>query len=185
MKIIFFSPSGLRHNFWLMLLISFSLPTTIWANTKPERVYLADVKKTKAYIKDGLIIGGDQSINDLTIKNIRHSINSEFERIVFDLEANRNGEPVAIERPPYFQFAVSPDEHKLIFSIWGNPKLDFDPFEVLEAFERSIYIQKVILLPKVEENLWTVSFELKSSAPMEIFELTQPTRLIVDMKRKK
>src|SRR4051812_48093578 len=83
------------------------------AALKPEKVHVADAKKTEAYIQDGMIVGGDQAIDDVVVKDIRRAANAGFERIVIDLEGNRGGEPAAISRPPYFQLAVSPEEKRL------------------------------------------------------------------------
>lgn len=152
------------------------------ADLRPDRVHVADEKKNLAYIRDGLIIGGDQAVNEYVVKDIRRAANSGFERIVVDLEGNRNGEPMAISRAPYFQVAVSPDEKRLVLSIYGRPKLAFDSGRVLRSFQKSKVVQKVVLLPKLEDDVWTFVMELKHGAPVEIFELSSPVRLILDLK---
>lgn len=152
------------------------------ADLRPDRVHVADEKKNLAYIRDGLIIGGDQAVNEFVVKDIRRAANQGFERVVIDLEGNRNGEPMAISRSPYFQVAVSPDEKRMILSFFGRPKLAFDSGRVLRAFKKSAVVQQVILLPKLEDDVWTFVIELKKGAPVEIFELSSPVRLILDLK---
>lgn len=155
------------------------------ADLRPEKVHVADSKKNQVYVRDGLIIGGDRAIDDVVIKDIRRADNKGFERIVIDLAGVKQGEPSAVPRPPYYQIAVTPDERRLIFSIWGKPKLSFNAEKVKSAFKRSSIIQKPVLLPRLEEDSWTFAFEMKSEASVEVFELSNPVRVIVDIQRVK
>ncbi len=169
----------------IILLISNLLTSNAGADIRPEKVFVAEAKKTKFYIKEGLITGGDHAINDVTVKDIRHAANSDFERIVLDLEGNQNHESVAIQRPPYYQLAVHPLQKRVDMTLWGRPKLAFDPQKVIHAFKKSAVVQKMILLPRLEDESWTFAFMLKSESPIEVFELTNPLRVIIDIQRKK
>jgi hypothetical protein len=40
-----------------------------------------------------------------------------------------------------------------------------------------------MLLPRLEDQTWTLAFELKSKSPVEVFELTKPVRIILDIKK--
>jgi hypothetical protein len=117
------------------------------ADLRPEKVYIAENRKTQTYIKDGLIVGGDQSINEVVVKDIRNAKNPLFERVVIDLEGNENGEPAALQRPPYYQVAVTPDEHRLVFTVWGSPKLDFDAKKVESRFKSTSLVPGIGMLP--------------------------------------
>lgn len=151
---------------------------------KPENVKVADSKKTQAYVKDGLFTGGDRAIDDVTVSEIRRAANPAYERLVIDLEGTYNGEPAAVKRAPYYQVAVNPDEKRLVVTLWGSPKLGFDPRKVLGAFKRSPVVAGIELLPKLEDKMWTFTVNLKSGRPVEVFELTDPARIIVDIKTK-
>lgn len=159
-----------------------ALPGFAQAELRPDKVHVADSKKTQAYIRDGLITGGDKAIDEVVVKDIRRASNAGYERIVVDLEGSINGEPAAISRPPYFQISVTPDERRIVFTIWGKPKLGFDSRRVVNAFKRSSVIQSVELLPRVEENTWSFVFGLKGESPVEVFELSNPVRIIMDVK---
>jgi hypothetical protein len=152
------------------------------AELRPDKVHVADSKKTQAYIRDGLITGGDKAINEVVVKDIRRAANAGYERIVIDLEGTRGGEPAAIPRPPFYQISVTPDEKRIVVTIWGNPKLGFDSNRVIHAFKRSSVIQSLELMPRVEENTWTFVFGLKGESPVEVFELANPVRIIMDVK---
>jgi hypothetical protein len=174
-----------KRRLWLCGLIAWvlSLPVSALAELKPDKIFVAEGKKSKFYIKDGLITGGDRSIDEVVVRDIRRANNpGGFERIVIDLDGTHNGEPLAIARPPYYQLAVTPDERRLVFTVWGNPKLGFDSKKVIDAFRKSASVQNIVLYPRVEEGLWTFALELKGSTPVEVFELSDPVRIIMDLR---
>jgi hypothetical protein len=152
------------------------------AEVKPDKVRTADAKKTKAYITDGVIIGGDKSMDDVAIRDIRRATNAGFERVVIDIHSSQTANSAAISRPPYYQVAVTSDESRVLFTIWGKPRLDFDSKKVIAAFKKSAVVKNLVLLPRVEEDSWTFAIELKGGRPVEVFELSNPVRLIMDIR---
>ena len=179
----FFKISRMRFGIGIVWILMSALSVSAaLGSLNSEQVYMAASTKKNHYIQDGLVIGGDRAISDVIVLDIRHAKNREFERIVIDLEGNRQGEPAAIERPPYYQVAITPDMNRLVFTIWGNPKLAFDARRVLKAFHKSGLIQTVQLLPVLEKDRWNFILELRKRRPVEIFELSNPVRLIVDLK---
>jgi hypothetical protein len=149
---------------------------------RSDHVHTADAKKTQAYVADGLFVGGDRAIDDVVVKDIRRAANKGYERMVIDLEGTRGGEPAAIKRPPYYQVAVSPEEKRLVVTIWGRPKLAFDSWKVIHAFAKSPVVANMELLPKVDEDSWTFVVGLKMGKPVEVFELGDHARIIVDIR---
>jgi len=171
---------------WLTFATFFALILTaisVRAELRPDRVHVADSKKNQSYIHDGLITGGDKAIDEVVVKDIRRATNTGYERIVIDLEGTKNGEPAAIQRPPFYQVSVTPDEKRIVFTIWGKPRLSFDSRHVVNAFKKSAVIENVELLPRIEENTWSFVFQLRGDNPVEVFELSNPVRIIVDIKR--
>lgn len=142
-----------------------SLSIHVLAEMRPEKIHIADGKKDpSSYIRDALITGGDQAVNEVVITHIRRATNTGgFERIVIDLQGNHNGESVAIQRPPYYQAAVTPDEKRIVFTLFGKPKLGFNSKKVMQMFKRSQVIQDILLFPLIEENLWTFALELNNA----------------------
>jgi hypothetical protein len=149
---------------------------------KPEKVFTADTQKNKFYVKDGLIVGGDRNINEVIVLDVRHAMQAGYERLVLDLEGNREGESIAIERAPYYQVDVSPEMSRVVVTLWGKPKVTFDPKEVASRFKKSIAVRKVELLPILEKDRWTFVVHLKKGVPVEVFELANPVRIIMDLK---
>ncbi len=165
----------------LALLVAGAVPAA-QAALKPDAVRTADARKTNAYLSDGLVVGGDRAIDEVIIKDIRRAANAGFERVVIDLDATRFGEPMAVKRPPYFQASVTGDEQRVVFTIWGKPKLSFDAQKVQAAFRKSANLQKVELLPRLDDDSWTFVLGLKPHQSVEVFELSQPARIIVDIR---
>lgn len=158
--------------------------TQAFAELKPDRVHLAQGRKTGNYIADGMVNGGDQAINDVVVKDIRRAVNPGFERIVVDLQGTRGGEDAAIPRPPYYQVSVNPDESRIVVTIWGKPRLEFNSKKVVREMKKSNVVQSLDLLPPMDGDSWTFVANLKSKRPVEVFELTNPVRLILDIKVK-
>lgn len=154
------------------------------AELRPEKVHVADIKKTQTYVRDGLITGGDKAINEFVVKDIRRATNTGYERVVIDLEGNRNGEPAAIERAPYYQVAVTPDEKRMVVTVFGRSRLGFDSKRIQGVFKKSAVVEKLVLLPTLEDGSWTFAFEMKGSHPVEVFELSNPVRVIVDIRNR-
>jgi hypothetical protein len=169
----------------LSLVCALGASLDVFAAIKPERVHTAEPKKSNFYIRDGLFVGGDRAIDQVIVRDIRRAANPSYERVVIDLEGNSGGMPAAIDRPPYYQVAVSPDEKRLVVTVFGSPRLTFDSGKVASAFRRSKIFREITLLPAIEKDTWTFAFEMKNKAPVEVFELSNPVRIIIDVKAAK
>lgn len=155
--------------------VALAIPTD--AGLNPTKVHSADLKKTKSYIRDGLFVSGDSLINDVNLKEIRFAKNNEYERIVLDF-------PGAGARAPYLQVDVSPEMRRLVVTVFGKIKLGFDPTLFVRSFQKSALIQSVKLYPQIEIDRWVFALQLKEGKKpqVEVFELSQPSRTIIDLK---
>jgi len=152
------------------------------ASLQSEKIYVGGLKKTEVYIRDGLITGGDPNTRNFTITDIRRAKNSQFERLVIDLNSESKTVTSNSIRTPYYQVAVTPREKRLVLTLFGKPKLNFSPIQVQNAFKQSLLVDRLELLPLVDENSWTFAVEMKSDHPIEVFELSNPPRIIIDIK---
>jgi hypothetical protein len=150
---------------------------------RPDHVFTALKRKTDQYIRDGLFVGGDRSIDGVVVNDIRRGApQGNVERWVIDLTANRQGEVTAIPTAPYYQVSYSQDEQRVVVSIWGRPKLEFKAPDVVDRFKKSANFQSVELLPRFEEDSWTFSAVVKPGRTLEVFELANPVRIIMDVR---
>jgi len=163
----------------LLILLS---PTQ--AMLRPEKFQVADSRKVPRYTVDGVVIGGDAAIDQVVVDDIRFSQKEKYERIVVNLIGLKEGAPAPIARPPYFQVEVSPDQRRVMLSLWGRPQINFDPKIVQARLKKSYLIDKVDLLPKLEPEIWNFVIHLKSGHAVEIFELKSPVRIVMDIRRK-
>ncbi len=154
-----------------------------WASLEPGRHFQASGQKANQYISDGVVVGGDSAIQSVRVQDIRRAANARFERIVIDLQASRrDGEVTALARPPHYQVSINPEERRLIFTIWGNPQLDFVAPKVVAELTKSKTIESVELLPRVHPDRWTFALNLRAGRPVEVFDLTDPARIIADIR---
>lgn len=152
---------------------------------RPESIFLSDNKKTEAYIREGMFTGGDRAIGQAEVQGVRFSSNPLFERMVLDLKILQEGIAPDLQRPPYFQVAISPKTHQVVITLWGNPRLAFDAKKAMASAQKVALIKQFKLFPRLEDNSWTFALDLKADAGVEVFELTNPVRVIVDIQKKK
>lgn len=165
-----------------VLALGFLAVDAAQANIRPDKVYVAENKKSAHYIDDGLITGGDRAIDEVEVKDVRRAKNKGFDRWVIDLDGTRRGEPTAIGRPPFYQIALNQDEKRMVVTIFGNPRLGFNSQKVVAQLKKSTGVSNVELLPKVEDDSWTFAVSFKEPRPIEVFELNNPVRIIIDLK---
>ncbi len=156
----------------LSLFISFAASRAS-AALEPSQVRAALPKKTESYLRDGVITGGDREIHSGIVKDVRRATNGGFERIVIDLDA---------EKAPYYQAAIDPTSRRILVTIFGSPKLAINAKKIVDQFRASPLVARVEFFPLVEEDSWTFALYLKAAVPVEVFELTAPTRIIFDLK---
>lgn len=149
----------------------------------PGKVYTAAGKKTEHYVKEGLITGGDRAVDDVVVLDLRVAAHKGYDRIVLDLEGNREGDPAPIKRPPYYQVSMTPEMHRMVFTVSGRPKLAFDSKKVHGGLKKSRLVRSVELFPVLEKDRWTFALDLKKGKGIEVFELADPVRVIIDIKQ--
>lgn len=148
------------------------------------RIHIADNEKRGGYLSEGLILGGDPAIDRVQFQSIRFSSNPRYERVVLDFSGSESAEATAIKRPSYFQVELTPEVHRVVVTVFGQVRLLFDPEKTIEEFKKSKLVQRVVFLPALEKDRYTFALELKKEVPVEIFELSGPARLILDLKSK-
>lgn len=152
---------------------------------QPSSVQVATDRKNALYQDRGLIVGGDQAVDRVVILDIRHAKKPEFERVVLDLEGTLQGESSALDRAPYFQVEVSPEQSRMVMTLLGSPRLALDPgrLDALQKeFKKSAIFSGIEVYPVLEKDRWRVQFNLKRKASLEVFELSNPARIVLDIK---
>jgi hypothetical protein len=167
------------------VLACWSLPAGVAQGAlDPERVHRAEGRKTEVYIREGIFAGGDRSVESVTVTGLRRGNNGRFERVVIDLGASRAGDPVALARAPFFQAGVRAKPRRVSLTLWGSPTLAFDTRRVQREFRQSRVIRRLELLPNLDGESWTFAMDLREDAAVEAFHLSDPARIIVDIRSK-
>lgn len=166
------------HAFTLIL-----FSTLAFGSIDPTQVHQAKERKTNSFISDGVFVGGDRSVQEIVVSNVRHSMNSGYERVVVDLKKNEKGELQGMDKTPFYHAAVSKDQGRVVFTLFGNPRLDLNPQAVLGTFKKSKLIKNIDFMPLLEKDRWQFIVELSNPAAVEVFALLNPTRLILDLRK--
>jgi len=131
--------------------------------------------KKGVYLKEGSFSGGDRLSSNATITNVRVAANPEgYDRIVVDFSK--------LERPPFFLVQNDPHAHRVVTTLYGKVKAEFSTQSAIQAAKKTKSIKKIEFLPVVETDRMVFSVEVQGSVKTEVFELTGPARIIIDLK---
>lgn len=133
-----------------------------------ERIRKISGKKTSVYIENGIFHNGGVK-SEGTIKGLRQSYNPKqgFERIVIDLAQT--------EIPKVYGNINSLDQK--VYIDFFDTNLDKE----LKTISATKFVEKVNFYP-IEKNHVSVELKLKSKASADIFFLSNPGRLVIDLK---
>jgi len=105
-----------------------------------------------------------------------------FDRMVLDFKGNMLTDDTALKFPPYYQVEIDSSKRSLIVTLYGKSKLGFNTDSVKRMLGKLESIERIDFLPQADDDRWTFFVALKSKASAEVFELSEPARLIIDVK---
>ncbi len=159
----------------LPLLLTFSISLPALAQFDEGAFRQALKVKKNLYIAEGSVSGGDRTQSDFKVTSVRVAANpAGYDRVVIDL-ANA-------KRPPFFMIQNDPSTHRVLVTLYGKAKLDFSSQAAIQAAKKTKTIRKIDFIPLVESDRWMFSIESQPGVKSEIFELTDPSRIIIDLK---
>lgn len=132
-----------------------------------------DYKKNSNYISSGVFFGGSKDVTHTDLSDIRWAQNTGFERLVFDFSSAQS---------PYFQVAVEPDLKRITVTFWSKISTEWSAKKIALKTLKSKMIQSVNVYPGVDDDLLVLSINLRAAIPTEVFSLSAPNRVIVDMR---
>lgn len=172
-----------------MSLLKFSLMSLVFfqfqAHAQFDDLKFKQALKLKKdyYLTEGVFTGGDQSSQDFTITNVRVAANpAGYDRVVIDLSGNELGEKTPLKRPPFYWVEINPTSKKVIITLFGKPKLDFSTLSSIQAAKKTRFIDQIEFTPLANQDRWTWALHTHKAARVEAFELTDPARIIIDLK---
>ncbi|MBS1959595.1 MAG: hypothetical protein JST80_09005 [Bdellovibrionales bacterium] len=168
-----------------LFLIALGLALTLQARAQFDDSGFKQALKVKkgAYISDGSFTGGDRAHSDFRVQNIRIASNpAGYDRVVVDFAGNDLGEKSRLARPPYYMVDIDHLNKRVNITVYGKPKLDFSTQATLQSAKKTKVLAKVDFIPMVNNDRWTFTLEGKSALKAEVFDLSEPARLIIDLK---
>lgn len=140
--------------------------------------------KKGVYLNEGAFSGGDRGSSDFRVSRIRIAPNpAGYDRLVIDLAGNTDGEKSTLARPPFYWVELSDHHRKVNVTLYGKAKLDFSTQTAIQAARKTKTIAKLDFIPPVNPDRWTWSIDTQMPVKVEVFELTHPARIIIDLKK--
>lgn len=149
----------------------------------PHEVMPAGRSKQEVYVMDAIVRGGDPTAVGAELSAVRWGKQAGFERIVFDIKRAEGAAKDLI--PPYFQVGLTPATKKIILDVRGIRERQISNENFAQMSQKSALVKGAYLVPKIQGELASIEFQLKRSAEVETFVLTNPPRIVMDIRPRK
>lgn len=154
----------------LFILLAFVFTSSTFAqNLLQERIRRISPRKKSIYLDTGIFHNGGPK-RPSKLKAVRHSFSGTrgFERVVFDFSTNKL---------PRIYGYISRDENKLFLDLFKT-----EVPAILSSFGDSKFVKELLFFP-IEKDTLSVEINFKSKVTLDIFYLTTPGRLVIDIKK--
>jgi len=128
---------------------------------------------------------GGTDAQNLDLAMIRLGENNETERLVLDSYKRSNAThtpSIKAKKSGRYQMSYSPSQHRITATLHGYNALSALNKNEVKRFPASRYIQEIILLSHPDPERYTFAIVLKRDAAVNIFELQDPARIVIDIK---
>jgi hypothetical protein len=143
----------------------------------------ANGEKQNRYIEAGVFVGGHDH-GPLSLIDVRHSLQANMERLVFDVGQNVNDD--SVERPGFFHIAIQDRPNRIVVDLENITKVKINAQQIASLFKKSPFFSKVSIYEDPFHQSLTLEFPLKVRAEMEVFELVtpgKPGRIVMDIRK--
>jgi hypothetical protein len=169
----------------LLIILSALVYQNIYARFAPERVLTALTSSSEQFISNGVFQGGDRTVLESAIQNIQRQTvkGSHAERFVVQLQQLgqlEKGKAPLLQACPYYQVAIDPDNRRLSLSIWPQVADQLQIADLERQFVKSELIQKILLVPRLENEIWSLVFELKKTIEIQVYEQPSAQKIIIE-----
>jgi hypothetical protein len=159
----------LRYTLLSILLTSFFC-SSVWAqNLMQERIRRISDRKRSIYLDTGIFHNGGPKVNS-KLKAVRHSFSPKkgYERVVFDFTT---------DKLPRIYGYISKIENKLFLDLFET-----DIPAELTSFGDSKFVKELMFFP-IQKDTLSVEVVFKSKVTLDVFYLSNPGRLVIDIKQ--
>ena len=139
--------------------------------------------KKNAYLSEASFSGGDRTHSDFRIAQVRVAANpGGFDRLVVELSGNAGGEKTSLDRPPFFMVENDPSNKRVQVTVYGKAKIDFSAQSAIQQAKKTKFVSHLDFIPLVDADRWTWVIHTQVPVKAEVFELSEPARIIIDVK---
>lgn len=152
----------------VLLSLLFILNSVSAQDLLSERIRRVSSRKKSVYLDSGIFHNGGAKRTS-KLKAIRHSFSPKrgYERVVFDFQTK--------ELPRVYGY-ISSQENKLYLDLFST-----DVPDTLSSFGDSQYVKAVNFFP-IQKDTLSVEVLFKKNVTLDVFYLSNPGRLVVDIK---
>ena len=128
---------------------------------------------------------GGTDAQNLDLAMIRLGENNETERLVLDSykQSNATHTPsIKAKKSGRYQMHYNASQHRIITTLHGYSALSALDENGVKRFPSSRYIKEIVLLANPAPERYTFAIVLKRYAAVNIFELHDPARIVIDIK---
>jgi hypothetical protein len=139
--------------------------------------------KKNVYTSDGSTSGGDRSSSSFRVSQIRVAANpAGYDRLVVEIQGNSGGEKTSLTRPPFYMVENDPSNKRIVVTVYGKAKLDFSRLSAAQQAKKTHTVSKLEYLPVLDSDRWSFVVHTQVPVKSEVFELSEPSRIIIDLK---
>ncbi len=155
---------------WIVFLLCLFVSGAFAQDLFKERIRKIDGKKRGIYLDQGVFSFGNASAEATALTKIRHSYRKSegFERIVFDFTSSQ----------PAKLYSYMGKTAKKLYLDFFQTQISGD----VGSFGTSPFVQAIDIFP-VDENQVSLELNFKTDVNVEVFYLTDPGRLVIDVKK--
>jgi hypothetical protein len=140
--------------------------------------------KKNVLLGAGSFTGGDGALEDFRVTGLRAGRSPEgYDRFVIDLIGNEKGSASPLNRAPRFHVENIPATKKVVITLFGRPKLETSIASGQSSIRKTKFIQDMQAYPVLDDGTWTLALKTTEPVRTEVFELSQPSRIIIDLKK--
>jgi len=143
----------------------------------PEPILIEETRPLLSTTKTRQVFRGGITSSKLDIKTIRSSQNDIRTRLVFDTYASNTK---ATQSGKYL-FTYIPSKKQIDAAIFGYSKFSALTTQKMRTFPQDSIIKSITIGKQLESSGYTFNISLKKNATINIFELKEPARIVVDI----
>ena len=138
-----------------------------------ERIWKIDSRKKSIFLKQGIFHSGAQNIRSQLVR-VRSSQKAGHERIVVDFNT---------EQIPRLYGHLSDVQRKLYLDFFSSTMEPNLPFPKSGHYVKGLNFFPLGRLSEEDSGILSVEIKFKSNINAEIFHLSSPGRLVIDLKK--